>query len=75
MEFVVKMSRVDDGSVLGRRSVICSNSSAVVVEAGNGRHTVGGRERPGKVSSRTLIVDAIFADSDWRGSRLCTPRR
>lgn len=46
-----------------------ASSSSVVVVEGRGKQTVGGNERPGKVSSRTLICCAMIASyrcsRDW----------
>ena len=43
---------------------MCSNSSSVVVVDGKGRHD--GKDKPGKVSRRTLTVHAIITSA--RGS-------
>jgi hypothetical protein len=48
---VVRMSLV---SVVGRRSVISSRSSVIVVEGGTGTTRVEGSPRPPKVVMRTL---------------------
>ena len=58
-EFVVNIRRVEDGRDCGSRSITFRSNSCVVVDAGKGRQTVGGRQSPGNVSTNTLIVAAI----------------
>ena len=68
-EVVVNSRRVVNGRVSGSTFVISLSNSPVVVDAGRGKQTVGGSDRPGKVSSRTLIVAAIPASAFSLSSR------
>jgi hypothetical protein len=44
----------------GSSSATVANSSSVVEEAGKGRQTVEGSDKPGKESSRTLMMGSIL---------------
>jgi len=60
LDVVVRRRRVDGWRACGRRDVMCDSSSFVVEEEGTAMHTVGGSDKPGKVLSRTLILDAML---------------
>lgn len=53
---VERTRRVDCGRCARQLSRRARRSSVVLVDA-RGRHSVGGRQRPGKAAIRTLIVD------------------
>lgn len=57
----VRIRRVVFGRLCGSRFAIVVSSSLVVEDAGRGRHSVGGNERPGKVSKRTLTTGSMIA--------------
>ena len=65
-EVVVRMNRVVRGWFRGNKSAIESSSSAALEVAGKGRHRVGGRERPGKVSTSTLTIGSMTSVSGRR---------
>jgi hypothetical protein len=52
--------RVESSNLRGSRSATVANSSSVVAESGVGRQSVGGSDKPGKESSRTLMTGAIM---------------
>lgn len=57
----VRIRRVVFGRLGGSRFAIVASSSVVVDDAGRGRHSVGGSERPGKVSNKTLTTGSMIA--------------
>lgn len=60
LEVDVRMRRVLVGNCVGRTCRIEVNRSASDVDAGKGRHSVGGSDRPGKESNRTLTTGSIL---------------
>jgi hypothetical protein len=58
-EAVVSIRCVAWGRRAGNKSATFANRSSVVEEAGRGRQTVWGSDRPGKGLSRTLTTDAM----------------
>lgn len=61
-EVEVRIKRVVFGKLGGRIPVMHASKSAVVEDAGKGRHRVGGSDRPGKVSRRTLTTGPMAND-------------
>ena len=54
------MSRVLAGRLAGSTCRMEENRSARVADAGKGMHSVGGSDRPGKESNRTLTTGSML---------------
>ena len=75
LEVVVRWRCVVDGRLCGRREAICDRSSSVDEVDGIDRQAVGESERPGKVSTSTLILDGMMFRSGKDANEIITRRR
>lgn len=69
----MRIRRVFAGMFAGSTCLMAENSSARVAVAGKGRHSVEGRERPGKVLSRMLTTESMLQQPTARNLGTCEP--
>jgi hypothetical protein len=67
----VRTRRVFAGRLAGSTCLMEENSSARVVDAGKGRHSVGGSDRPGKESNKILTTGSMLQQPRGTGVDLC----